>query len=300
MPDSFAQILASGSQDLAALIGLFATDGLERNALATQYGWGTVVACSLSLLGILGLIKSSVKVALGLERCATAGFNLDSMRAMFGFLEEEKSATTSLKDCNITKVKIDRTGMVITKVKRFFAEDMTPMVALDSQWYEDTTKVNLGDIVKEQGSLQNPIVSMSALTACSGATTWLLMVVDAEWSWVKILAIPVFHFCLILLLALPIFYDRQTSRPAEHLTVDRWKAFNGGKEFDTRRAAHPITFNLLQVDFKGGDVIHFQGKTSIMMHAGSRLVVLVLCAACAVGYVCQYAILKSASSRQAL
>ena len=33
-----ASDLASGSQDLAALLGLFCTDGVERNALAYNFG----------------------------------------------------------------------------------------------------------------------------------------------------------------------------------------------------------------------------------------------------------------------
>ena len=59
--------LASESQDLAALLGLFFTDGVEINALANNFGWGTVVVSSLSLLGVLGLVKSSIKLALGLK-----------------------------------------------------------------------------------------------------------------------------------------------------------------------------------------------------------------------------------------
>jgi len=46
---SAAQDLATGSQDLAALAGFFCTDGVERNALATQSGYGTVVVSSLFL-----------------------------------------------------------------------------------------------------------------------------------------------------------------------------------------------------------------------------------------------------------
>ena len=66
MSDSIANDLASGSQDLAALIGPFYTDGVERNVLATHFGWGTVAVSALSLLGVLGLIKSLIKLALGL------------------------------------------------------------------------------------------------------------------------------------------------------------------------------------------------------------------------------------------
>ena len=114
-----ANDLASGSQDLAALLGLFCTDGVERNALANNFGWGTVVASSLSLLGVLGLVKSSIKLALGLKYCQQAGFNLDSIRGIFGYLPGESPATGSLLDCGVLLIKLSSTGMSITKTKRY-------------------------------------------------------------------------------------------------------------------------------------------------------------------------------------
>lgn len=114
-----ANDLASGSQDLAALLGLFCTDGVERNALAFNFGWGTVVASSLSLLGILGLVKSSIKLALGLEYCNQAGFQLDSLRGIFGYLPGESPATGSLVTCNIIQVQLSSSGMCITKTQRY-------------------------------------------------------------------------------------------------------------------------------------------------------------------------------------
>ena len=69
MDSSTAQSIAAGSQDFAALAGLFCTDGVERNLLATQYGYGSVAVSSMSILGLLGLVKSTMKVALGLDKC---------------------------------------------------------------------------------------------------------------------------------------------------------------------------------------------------------------------------------------
>jgi len=97
--------LASGSQDLAALAGLFCTDGVERNALATQTGYGTVVASSLSLLGMLGLVKSTIKIALGLEACSKAGFSLDSLRGVYGYRKGEITSEGKLYECYDTTFK---------------------------------------------------------------------------------------------------------------------------------------------------------------------------------------------------
>jgi len=103
---SAAKDLATGSQDLAALAGLFCTDGVERNALATQSGYGTVVVSSLSLLGMLGLVKSTIKVALGLEACSKAGFSLDSLRGMYWYRSGERPSEGKLYQCYETNVKV--------------------------------------------------------------------------------------------------------------------------------------------------------------------------------------------------
>ena len=114
-----ASDLASGSQDLAALLGLFCTDGVERNALAYNFGWGTVVASSLSLLGVLGLVKSTIKLALGLGYCQQAGFNLDSLRGIFGYLPGESPAKGCLVECSVIQVELSSSQVSINKTRRY-------------------------------------------------------------------------------------------------------------------------------------------------------------------------------------
>jgi len=101
---SAAEDLATGSQDLAALAGLFCTDGVEGNALATQSRYGTVVVSSLSLLGMLGLVKSTIKLALGLEACSNVGFSLDSLRGIYGYRSGEIPSEGKLYEFYDTKV----------------------------------------------------------------------------------------------------------------------------------------------------------------------------------------------------
>lgn len=82
--DNIGSSIANGTQDLAALLGVFGTDSVERNVLATQQGTISIAISSLSMLGLLGLVKSTLKITLGLDRCRAAGFNLDSIRGLFG------------------------------------------------------------------------------------------------------------------------------------------------------------------------------------------------------------------------
>ena len=125
-----ANDLASGSQDLAALLGLFFTDGVEINALANNFGWGTVVASSLSLLGVLGLVKNSIKLALGLKYCQQAGSNLDSVRGIYGYIPGESPATRSLLECGVLLIKLSSSEMSITKIERYIY-----LKPLNSLWW---------------------------------------------------------------------------------------------------------------------------------------------------------------------
>lgn len=292
-----ASNLASGSQDLAALLGLFCTDGVERNVLASQFGWGTVVASSLSLLGVLGLVKSSVKIALGLKHCASAGFNLDSIRGIFGFLPGETPVSGALFDCEVVSAQFSQSGLTITKTKRLFSSVTTPIVTVsrdEINIWEHQIVINLGNLRGENAFRQNAILIFSVLVICSGLTTWLLEIVRADWTWVKIVAIPGLHTCLILLVGFPLWYERQFNRPAKHLTLGKWDALMGKPDHGQK------TLNLLQVRKNNIDVLHFWGNTAFINSGAVKLAVLFLSALAAVAYICQYSILKAASSDQAL
>lgn len=51
-------VLAVGTQDLAALIGIFASDSVEPYAFNYSRGWLSPLASLLSLLGVLGYIRA--------------------------------------------------------------------------------------------------------------------------------------------------------------------------------------------------------------------------------------------------
>ena len=291
---STASDLASGSQDLAALLGLFCTDGVERNALAYNFGWGTVVASSLSLLGVLGLVKSSIKVVLGLRYCQQAGFNLDSIRGTYGYLPGESPVTGCLMECHVAIVKISGQGMSIKKEKRYLSGASTPIVNINgnpTNLWDHQLVINLGNIKEEQAWRQNPIFIILALFVCSGATSWLLEIVHAEWTWVKFVAIPGLHACLVLLVGLPLYYDRLVNLPAKYMTVETWDILNisGLSEHHLERTLH-----LLQVDDPalGKDILHIRGNTTFIDTYAAKGCLLFLSIFAAVAYICQYAIIK--------
>lgn len=292
---STASDLASGSQDLAALLGLFCTDGVERNSLAYNFGWGTVVASSISLIGVLGLVKSSIKVALGLRYCQQAGFNLDSIRGIFGYLPGESPVAGCLMKCHVATAKISGQGMSIKKEKRYLSGANTPIVNINgnpTNLWDHQLVINLGNIKEEQDWRHNPIIIIIALIVCSGATSWLLEIVYAQWTWVKIVAIPGLHVCLVLLVGLPLYYDRLVNLPAKYMTVGTWDIINshGSSEHHLERTLH-----LLQVDYPahGKDILHLRGNTTFIDTYAVKGCLLFLSIFAAVAYICQYAIIKA-------
>lgn len=78
------QTLANGSQDLAALVGLFATDGVERYTIDYTLGCLPPATAPLSLLGLLGYVRALMKLTLGVEFCERIGFSTVSLQSYVG------------------------------------------------------------------------------------------------------------------------------------------------------------------------------------------------------------------------
>jgi len=83
--ESTFQVLANGTQDLAALVGLFATANVERYAVDYSKGYLSVAAATCSLLGILGDVRAMVKIALGSEWCQNSAFPTGTHTHDFAF-----------------------------------------------------------------------------------------------------------------------------------------------------------------------------------------------------------------------
>ncbi|KAL9581496.1 MAG: hypothetical protein Q9212_003864 [Teloschistes hypoglaucus] len=84
------QVLADGTQDLAALVGVLATDSVERYAVDFNRGYASTAAATLSLLGLLGYVRALVKLSLGLSNCLNAGFETRPLRPLFGIPDYDR------------------------------------------------------------------------------------------------------------------------------------------------------------------------------------------------------------------
>ncbi|KAH0542517.1 hypothetical protein FGG08_003113 [Glutinoglossum americanum] len=301
---SVAQAIASGTQDIAALAGLFCTSSVECNALATHLGYGNLAVSTLSLLGVLGMVKSALKISLGRERCRATGFSLDSIRGLFGYTALEAAANKKIVDCDIVTVKFGAREILIEKGKQYLSPESTPLVTVGSLWgagpggeggrrLTGFTLMSLGNLESETAWSQNIWLHFFG-SVCAGVTAWLLLVIDAPWNWVRIYATLGMHVSLVILFAIPLHFSWQTRRPGGQLTAAKWKALMG-EEITGEKAVKRL--NLLQCRVGNGDVLHAQGDTTFLQKWPLRVLTLLTSVVLVTAYICQYAVVTLASNK---
>jgi len=308
MAGDIGEGIAAGTQDLSALAGILCTDGVEQNVLALHNGYGTVCISAFSLLGILGLVRTSVKLALGREGCNTAGFGVVNMRPLYGY-DAADLGTAGIVDCDWVHVVFGGGGVMVRKQKRYLSSTQTPMISVGSEvsgGLHGKTAVNIGNFERERRLGQSPLLRFAFAFLCPGFTCWILMVITSiRWDWTFAFAVPVFHACLVGMLAIPLWYQWQTDRPGHLATADQWNLLGGDISSmklgsnTGKSKGQKLTLNLLQARVNDGDVLHFQGSITFLESWWLKGFAAVASAVTAVSYLCQYAILQYASSREA-
>ena len=145
-------------------------------------------------------------------------------------------------------MEFETSDIQIRKSKRYFRGTNTPILEIPDQEYLYTTVINLGNLHAESALAQNPVLVAIGVVVCSGTTTWLLELISAKWTWNKVVAIPILHFCLVVMLTLPLWYGRQINHPGSNLTVARWDALYSITLYQhTNSQRSRTTLNLLQV-----------------------------------------------------
>jgi len=295
--DTLATTIATGTQDLSALAGLFCTDSVERSLLAIQYGYCAVAASSLSILGILGVVKSFLKLVIGLDRARNAGFSLDTIRPLLGYGPGESPAAGDLIDCNSVSVDFRNPAEVRIKVSKHRYDSITtPALRVGSTWgstLTDLTVVNLGDPDFDRDIRQQPRVIALICLVSPGINAWLLLLVPYKWTWLKVIAIPVLHLCLFIMTVIPIVYCWENQASGKHIRAGDWRTLN-----------EPIPsikmMRFLQAKVYNGDVLHFQARRDILSSKWMRSLGFVISVVTSGCYVAQYAILKQASNERAI
>ncbi|KAI9671088.1 MAG: hypothetical protein M1831_005174 [Alyxoria varia] len=296
---STAQVLASGSQDLAALAGLFATEGVERNALVGHLGYGAIISSGISVLGILGLVKSAVKLSLGLNRCRKSGFNVDSLRGFLGYERAETPVMGEMVCSACIDFQFFDDQVLFSKKIQYFDTETRAVFTVGKGMKEsldDQTALIAGNWRYEDSWNQSPWVVALAAFFSFGLTSWLLLVVDHGPRWELWLACAGLHASLLVLVGAPLLHAFQLIKPSHYASKQRLELATGcPKEVVT----HGTRLVFSQADVNGGKVVHFHGDTSYVHAIPFKFVMMFFSTLCAVSYVCQYSVLKSASTRSA-
>ncbi|MCJ1453467.1 hypothetical protein MMC28_003814 [Mycoblastus sanguinarius] len=123
------QILADGTQDLAALVGLFATDGVERYTIDYTRGLLPPVTAPLSMLGLLGYVRALLKLGLGVEFCERTGFSVASLRSYAGVNSRDISQSEKITEVHYLKRTISESSIQWHTVKTVpHTQDSMPLI----------------------------------------------------------------------------------------------------------------------------------------------------------------------------
>ena len=115
--DGSFQVLADGTQDLAALVGIFATNSVERYAFDYSRGHLSSAVSMLSLLGLLGYLRALVKLGMGPEACENAGFDMKALRPMFGVSDTDRLPTGEVYEMHYMERHIDGSDITWKRIR---------------------------------------------------------------------------------------------------------------------------------------------------------------------------------------
>lgn len=122
-------LLADGTQDLAALVGLFATDSVERYATDHTRGSWCAALAPCSLLGILGWVRAMLKLAMGSEACENVGFPTTALRPLLGVSKRDKYPSDDVTEVRYThRVEQDDTVIWSTTKVVTHTDDSMPLI----------------------------------------------------------------------------------------------------------------------------------------------------------------------------
>ena len=198
---------------------------------------------------MLGLVKSSIKLALGLRQCISSGWNPDSLRGIFGYtLDESPRSAGETINCLRVSVKRTKTDWVIEKERQRFDSDKVPMLGgaqkerkrfrsdhvanlggqneamKDDEGYVPCTVINLGNKVREIEITQSPLIISILLFLCSGLTSWVLLIVSlgqkGRWHWTVLFGVLGLHISMIVMLSPPLWHAYRTCRVCYFLQCD--------------------------------------------------------------------------------
>ena len=191
------QILADGTQDLAALVGLFATDGVERYTIDYTRGFLPPVTAPLSLLGLLGYVRGLLKMSLGIDFCERACLSTASLRSYAGVRRRDMTQSESIIEVHYLERTIADSSVEWKVVKTVpHTQESMPLIAgsgkralRDRRAHDASFSIAMCSLIRS-GSTARMAFGTCALCMVFSASisSFMVLMLAAPWVWTRFFA----------------------------------------------------------------------------------------------------------------
>lgn len=220
------QILADGTQDLAALVGLFATDSVERYSVDYSRGYISVAMATCSLLGVLGYVRALVKLAMGSKACQDSAFptgmytsvtfllsiplsssflvflfltssvfvfNLAPVRAILGVAQADRLPKEELVDISYISMTEGVSNVRFSMVKRQrHTLESFPISTHCFGYHDNSFRTGRSLCLDGDSTILHDWIKLSlifgSLLLSASATSFVILLVRSSWSWSRVFA----------------------------------------------------------------------------------------------------------------
>ena len=191
------QILADGTQDLAALVGLFATDGVERYTIDYTRGFLPAVTAPLSLLGLLGYVRGLLKLSLGIEFYERTGLATASLRSYAGVRRRDVAQSERVTEVYYLERTIAESSVEWKLVKAVpHTEESMPLIAGGGKRAKRNRKANDGSFSIAMYSLARSgsttriafVIYGLFLGFTASLSSFMVLILATPWTWTRFFA----------------------------------------------------------------------------------------------------------------
>lgn len=191
------QVLADGTQDLAALVGLFATDGVERYTIDYTRGFLPPVTAPLSLLGLLGYVRGLLKVSLGIEFCERAGISTASLRSYAGVRRRDVAQSERIVEVHYLERTIAESSVQWKTVKTVpHTQESMPLIAgggkralRDRRAYNASFGIAMCSLVRSGSTARMAFATcILCLAFTTSLSSFMVALLAGPWVWTRFFA----------------------------------------------------------------------------------------------------------------
>ncbi|KAI9729426.1 MAG: hypothetical protein M1834_006807 [Cirrosporium novae-zelandiae] len=285
--DSPFQVLADGTQDLAALVGIFATNSVERFSIDYSRDSLSAAVSLLSLLGLLGYARALVKLGLGPVACEHAGFDTKSLRSLFGVPDSDRLPEDELFSITYFDQNRRQGSIIWTPIRTLrHTVDSSPRSLVLRDGRAVNFRVSFRRLTAVRAFRNNFIIGRLVSIGCIGATCFSILPFSGpsnQYTWTT--------YCATIGLFMALSYG--SSLWAWVHTQEAVSRPSAPSEFAAKKGSFAISCKGMDHQIYNSCAI--TGPTYQFVRFSSLFV----SAICILGYICQYIELRRTTAGQA-